>query len=227
MKRLLPTLFIALPLLAEPAQTPMTETKEAPKAPATSDAKTATVQAVEISGPTHHVSSTMASAISAKLPKYAPPPPPPPEPEIEASNESPDGVEIDDPEDTATDRPKNKIIRLPKYIVLGEKPPVFRERDVYTKQGLSAIAMKRYLSSLDTNVLNRFTLPIIGTSAAARAMQIYEEEARLQNIADFKSAANDAQRAGDKAEADYIRKETNETYLRSGGMDWNSWKSRD
>ena len=67
---------------------------------------------------------------------------------------------------------------------------------------------------------------IIGTSSAARAMQIYEEDVRLQNISDFQSAANDAERAGDKAEADYIRKETNETYLRSGGMNWNSRGNR-
>jgi len=168
----------------------------------------------------------MASAITAKLPKYAPPPPPPPEPEYDETNEDPNGVEIDDPEDTATDRPKNKIIRLPKYVIIGERPPVFRERDVYTKQGLAAVAMKRYLSGLDRGLLNRFTLPLIGTSSAARAMQIYEEDVRLQNISDFQSAANDAERAGDKAEADYIRKETNETYLRSGGMNWNSRGSR-
>ncbi|HOG94229.1 MAG TPA: hypothetical protein PLE80_11710 [Opitutaceae bacterium] len=226
MKRLLPALFAVLPLVAEPVITESADASGPAQPAAAVKSEPAAAPAVEVSGPTHRVSSTMASAITAKLPKYAPPPPPPPEPEYDETNEDPNGVEIDDPEDTATDRPKNKIIRLPKYVIIGERPPVFRERDVYTKQGLAAVAMKRYLSGLDRGLLNRFTLPLIGTSSAARAMQIYEEDVRLQNISDFQSAANDAERAGDKAEADYIRKETNETYLRSGGMNWNSRESR-
>jgi len=216
MIRLPALLLLALPLAAQTA--PATPAEPAPAAPPPSSP----TSSVEVSRPTSHVSSTMATAIHAKLPRFAPPPPPPP-PQPETEN--PEGEEVDDPSDTSTgDRPKNKIIRLPRYVVYGQRPAVFRERDIYTRQGLAALAMKRYLSSLDRNVLNRFTLPLIGTSAEARAMQIYEEQARLQNIADFQSAAADAERAGDKQEADYLRRTTNDTYLRTGGMNWNSWK---
>ncbi len=214
MIRLSALLLLALPLAAQTA--PATPAEPATPTPPASG----TTSSVEVSRPTSHVSSTMATAINAKLPRYTPPPPPPPKVENEE-----EGEEVDDPSDTPTgDRPRNKIIRLPRYVVYGQRPAVFRERDIYTRQGLAALAMKRYLNSFDRNVLNRFTLPLIGTSAEARAMQIYEEEARLQNIADFQSAAADAERAGDKQEADYLRRTTNDTYLRTGGMNWNSWK---
>ena len=162
-----------------------------------------------------------ATAITSGLPRYAPPPKPAPKKpaaDVEAEDEA-------EPEDRplAPDQPRNKIIRLPRYIVEGDRPPVFRERDIFTKQALAAIAMRRYLSTFDRSFLNRYTLPLLGISPEARAMAMYEEDARLQNIADLKKAAADARMAGDKAESDYLLRETDRTFLRSGGMDWNNW----
>ena len=161
------------------------------------------------------------TAITASLPRYAPPPkqaPKKPAAEVETEDEAaPESALI------GPDQPKNKIIRLPRYIVEGDRPPVFRERDINTKQALAAIAMRRYLSTFDRSFLNRYTLPLLGISPEARAMAMYEEDARLSNISDLKNAATNARRAGDKAESDYLLRETNATYLRSGGMDWNSW----
>jgi hypothetical protein len=192
---------------AQPATTPTTTAPAAPTAPA--------ANATNVPG------KAGATAITASLPRYAPPPkqaPKKPAADVETEDEAePEGTPL------SSDQPRNKIIRLPRYIVEGDRPPVFRERDIYTKQALAAIAMRRYLSGLDRSVLNRYTLPLFGTSQEKRAMAMYEEDARLQNIADLKNASTNASKAGDKAESDYLLRETNATFLRSGGMDWNSW----
>ena len=195
---------------AEPAQPAVTPPPAATAAPTAPAASTTSVPGKEGN-----------TAITAGLPRYAPPPkqaPKKPAAEVETEDEAgPDGTP------SSPDQPKNKIIRLPRYIVEGDRPPVFRERDIYTKQALAAIAMRRYLSGLDRSLLSRYTLPLFGTSPEKRAMAMYDEDERLQNIADVKNAAANARKAGDKAESDYLLRETNATFLRSGGMDWNSW----
>jgi len=45
------------------------------------------------------------------------------------------------------DKPRNKIVRLPvnmmeKYVVRGDRVPVFRNRDLYTKEGLIDLGFK-------------------------------------------------------------------------------------
>jgi len=192
---------------AQPAVNPPPATTAAPTTPASS--------ATNVSG------KAGATTITAGLPRYAPPPkeaPKKPAADVETEDEAgPDGAPL------SPDQPKNKIIRLPRYIVEGDRPPVFRERDIYTKQALAAIAMRRYLSGLDRSALNRYTLPLFGTSQEKRAMAMYDEDERLQNIADLKNSAANASKAGDKTESDYLLRETNATFLRSGGMDWTSW----
>ena len=189
---------------------------------ATPAAPAATAATVAPTAPASDVTSDPAkagkTAITAGLPRYVPPPKQEPKKPVAAV----EGEEEAEPEDRplAADQPRNKIIRLPRYIVEGDRPPVFRERDVYTRQALAAIAMRRYLSTFDRSFLNRFTL---FSSNESRAMTMYREDERLQNIADLKTDAANARLAGDKAESDYLVRETNATFLRSGGMDWNSW----
>jgi hypothetical protein len=182
---------------------------------------TAAVPAAPTANPAGVPTKAGNTTITAGLPRYAPPP----KPEPKKPSSDVEGEEEAEPEDRplAPDQPRNKIIRLPRYIVEGDRPPVFRERDLYTTQALSAIAMKRYLSRLDSSLLNRFTIPLFTLTNEARAMAMYEEDERLQNIADLKTAAANARKAGDQAESDYLVRETNATFLRSGGMDWNSW----
>jgi hypothetical protein len=201
---------------ADPAQP---ATPVAPAPPATTPASTApAVPTAPADGVVIAPGKAGNTTITAGLPRYAPPPkqaPKKPAADVETEDETgPDGVP------PSPDQPKNKIIRLPRYIVEGDRPPVFRERDIYTKQALAAIAMRRYLSTFDRSFLNRFD--IFG-SKEGRAMAMYYEDARLQDIADLKNAAGNAAKAGDKAESDYLLRETNATFLRSGGMDWNSW----
>src|SRR5690606_20099473 len=88
------------------------------------------------------------------------------------------------------DKPRNQIIRLPEYVVREEKPPVFRERDIYTQKGLRELARMRYLSETG-QALNRFNIPLFGMGADAYALMRYEEEERLNNISDLNETARD------------------------------------
>ena len=120
----------------------------------------------DASGPAPAETSAM---ISAGLPKYSPPKPaPPPKPESEL------------PDLRDMDKPKNEIIRLPKFVVRAAKAPIFREKDVYTAQGLADLAVRRYLSEFDRSLLSQVTLPLFGVSPEARALARYEEDQRLE-----------------------------------------------
>jgi hypothetical protein len=155
------------------------------------------------------ISSDVAAALAAAAPKYTPPPPPPP-PKPEA--EQVDMREID--------KPKNTIVRLPKYIVQEKKPPVFTERSIHTEKGLTDIAMRRYISDAD-RALNRWTLPLFGTSKESRAMAMYAEDERLRNMTNLEETASAASKS-DGAAGTYIRKEAQKTFLRSSDFGWSS-----
>src|SRR4051812_22493734 len=162
----------------------------------------ATEKAPPPSGPkrTRPISSEAAAALAAASPKYTPAPPKPePKPESEQ-------VDMRD-----VDKPKNGIVRLPKYIVQEAKPPVFRERDINTQKGLTDIAMRRYISDAD-RALNRFTLPLFGSSMQARALAMYAEDERLKNMSDLNDAAAAASKS-DAAAGTYIKREAQKTYM--------------
>jgi len=161
--------------------------------------------------------ATLSSAIIAGLPRYAPPP--------TEQKKSPSSAEDEtqaEPESAPLnpDQPTNKIIRLPRYVVEGSRPPVFRESELYSKKALGRILAKRYFTETGL-ALN--SVSIFG-SIEAYALAMYEEEERLRNIAELKDAAAMARLVGDKADSEYILRETNRTFLRSGGMDWNTWR---
>lgn len=160
------------------------------------------------------ISGEAAAALAAAAPKYTPPPPPPPPPPPEEEQ-----VDLRD-----VDKPKNTIVRLPKYIVQEKKPPVFRERDVYTPKGLADIAMRRYSTEAD-RALNRWTIPYIGMTKEARALAMYEEDERLRNMSDLREAGLNAGRT-DPAAGDYILRESRKTYLRSSDFGWSSGEPR-
>ncbi len=147
------------------------------------------------------MSPEAAAALAATRPKYNPPKPVEKIPE----EEMPDLREVD--------KPKNTIVRLPKYVVRAPKPPVFTERDVNTKEGLEKLAVKRYSTEAD-KTLNAFTLPLFGMSAEARAMAQYDADERLKNMSDLKDTAREVSRVN-KAESSYLKREVDQTYLRS------------
>jgi hypothetical protein len=158
---------------------------------------------------TRAVSPEVAAALAAAAPKYEPPAPKPaPKPE----EELPDMRDID--------KPKNTIIRLPKVIVQEPRPPVFTERAIHTEKGLTDIAMRRYISDVD-RALNRFTLPLFGTSKESRAMAMYAEDERLRNMSELEDTAAAVSKA-DAAAGTYIRRETEKTFMRSSDFGWSS-----
>jgi hypothetical protein len=137
------------------------------------------------------ISDNLAASLAESMPKYNPPKPVEKKPE--------DDVDLRD-----VDKPKNHIIRLPKYIVREPKPPVFRERDLYSSASLADLAMRRYagLNFGPFSDLNKKT-----------ALDMYREDERLHNIADMKDAARTASFA-DPAEGVYLKRVTEETYSR-------------
>lgn len=160
------------------------------------------------------ISSEAAAALANAIPKYTPPPPPPPPKPPEEEQ-----VDLRD-----VDKPKNTIVRLPKYIVQEKKPPVFRERDINTAKGLTDIAMRRYISDAD-RALNRWTLPLFGSSKESRALAMYAEDERLRNMADLRDAASNAAKS-DSTAGEYIRRESQKTFLRSSDFGWSSGEPR-
>ena len=122
-----------------------------------------------------------------------------------------------------TDKPKNTIIRLPKFIVREPRPPVFRERDITTPQGLKEIARKRYLSELDRGVLNRWSFlgvqSLNGDGTTLRAMQMYADEERLKNMGDMADLSNMVQKS-DASSGLYIKREVDQTFMRTSDFGW-------
>jgi hypothetical protein len=173
---LLSALTAPLLLWAQTAPAPLA----APAAPATTPpaAAPATPLNPAPERTIHAISPGIAAQLAASRPKFTPiAPPPPPKPE----EELPDLREID--------KPKNTIVRLPKYVVQEPKSPIFRERDIHTKEGLANLAMRRYLTEAD-RALNRFRLPLFGISNEDRAMAMYYEDERLKNMADVADNTN-------------------------------------
>jgi hypothetical protein len=148
--------------------------------------------------------SDIANALIDSLPKFSPPKP---------DEDGPLSGTVSD-----TDQPKNGIIHLPKYQVFRDRSPVFTERNSYTKEGLEAIAIKRYLSDFDSKILDRWYIPFLTMSAGDRALQMYYEDERLANMRDLNQEADIISRTGDPAEGAFIKKATQDTYMRN--MDW-------
>lgn len=158
--------------------------------------------------------------------KTSNPPPPHRSPEVAAALA---GIKFDAPEPAKIkeepaddvdlrdiDKPRNGIVRLPKYIVEGDRPPIFAEKEINTKKGLAELAVKRYLSSIHQG-LNTYHLPALfgGISNEALAMDMYHDNERLEAMKDYDEKVSLFRAAGAK-DADALKKEADMTYLRRG-----------
>lgn len=143
------------------------------------------------------VSPGVAAALTASMPKYNPPKPEEKKP-------------VDNRDMRDIDKPRNNIIRLPEYVVRQDKPPVFRERDIYTNAGLAELAKNRYISET-VRGLNRYRIPLFGAGIEDYAMTLYRQDERLQNMSDLNQSADDISKV-DPKNAKEIRKATSETY---------------
>lgn len=163
-----------------------------------SDRPTGDRPKIEVSGPSERVSRSTLSAVSAGITFQPPPPPAPPAPKSAEEEEA--------------DAPKNGIVRLPQYVVQGERPPVFREKDINTQKGLGEIAVKRFLGETG-KALNAYRLPLFGMSKEQYALMLYQEEERLKNMKEATDKVSLLQ-GSDPVAAEQLKREVDQTFIR-------------
>jgi hypothetical protein len=199
----------------------------APSAPAASSAATEPTAPPPAPKRNRAISGDVANMLAQTMPKFTPAPPPPPPPTAAelAKKKADDEAEAADLRES--DKPKNGIVRLPKYVVQEQRPVIFTERDINTKKGLREIAMRRYISDAD-RALNRFSLPLFsgwspgsgnGSSTEQRALTMYGEDERLKNMADLADNANMIMRS-DSAAGATAKDNVQKTYMRSSDFGW-------
>ncbi|MBS0663204.1 MAG: hypothetical protein JSR48_08050 [Verrucomicrobia bacterium] len=138
------------------------------------------------------MSDQLAATLAVGMPKYQPPKPP--------------EKKVDQPAELRDeDKPRNGIIRLPDYVVREKRPPVFKEKDLATTGRKTDLGMKRY-AGLNFGPFASLNRPI--------ALAMYQEQERLDNMSDLADDAQTARRSGDKQTANFIMKQSQETYMR-------------
>lgn len=145
------------------------------------------------------LSPALSQALSASMPRYNPPQAKPAKPATDDDDDS--------------DKPRNGIVRLPRYVIESNRSPVFEEKDIYTKKGLAELASKRYLTEFDRGVLNRYTIPLFGQSAEQRAMTQYYEDERIRKQHEAKDTVAVLQQVDPEA-AKSLDNDVNRTFLR-------------
>lgn len=160
---------------------------------------------VDSDGETRTVSSKVAAALSMGMPKFNPPTPTP--------------TPVAEPQDLRDiDKPRNEIHRLPKYVVREARPPIFRDRDLFTKEGMLSLTMKRHAGLMLGNIWGLNANPKPGSPA----YQMMVDDQRQDNIDDLNDTAH-AISQGDPDGASYILQQTQGTYMRGGGTwDWSA-----
>ncbi len=144
------------------------------------------------------ISNNLASALADTMPKFNPPPP-------KIEEEEDDGVDED-----LMLKPKNGIVRLPRVIVEGNRPPVFTERELNTDKGLAELATKRYFSDV-SQALNKFNIPFLSKSQEELAMAMWQEDERLRLIGDLQDQSDNALLMGDEDEAKELKALSHDT----------------
>ncbi len=152
------------------------------------------------------ISNNLASALAETMPKYSPPP---------IEEKSADEADEDDgvDEDLML-KPKNGIVRLPRVVVEGSRPPIFTERQINTDKGLAELATKRYFADA-SQALNKFNVPFLSMSQEELAMTMWEEDERLRLLSDFTDQADNELLLGNEEEAKELRRMTQEALGRS------------
>ena len=100
--------------------------------------------------------------------------------------------------------PNPDVIELPKMKVQQKKRPRLTPEVMLTTKAFNEGLANDKLSSFDRNVLNRYTLPLFGTSAADRAREEYERAKKDQLTTDVLHLAKVAE-VTDPAQAKALR----------------------
>ena len=155
---------------------------EEPAKPATTPAPTPTPAPATAPNPDKPSPQVM-QKLSSVLPRYAPPPPP-----VAAKPVDPD------------------MIELPKMTVTQKKRPrlTLTEEVMMTPQGFNEKLAKENLGAFDRDFLNKFTLPLFGTSAESRAREEYDRKKRDDLAAEVLNLAKAAE-VVDPAQAKAMR----------------------
>jgi hypothetical protein len=215
--------FFAFALGAVAQETPVSKTEVSAVLPSPTPAPAAPAATTTTSGLSsmpasrqreRAISKDLAKTLAQGMPKYDPPKP------VEKKLDDEDLPDMRD-----IDKPRNEIIRLPKVVVEGSRPPVFTKRDIMTPDAFRAMLAKKYYSE-QYLAFNRFTqytpLRFLLPSAEDSAMAQYYEEQRLQGMGTMSEAANTAAKLGDKTESDYIKRTSNETYMSRSDFGWHN-----
>jgi hypothetical protein len=114
------------------------------------------------------------------------------------------------------DKPKNGIIRLPTYVVRDSRPPIFRNRDLYTNAALIDLTMKKHPGLLFGNFMGLNSAAVPGSPA----YQMLLDDQRQESMADLFDTAHAMAQGGDHAEGEYILQQSQSMYMRGGDSDW-------
>jgi hypothetical protein len=145
------------------------------------------------------ISSTTASHLSDGLTRFT-------APKEEKSALNQPKAAVDEEDSGGGDKPRNGIIRLPDYVVSERPPPVFKQREIMTKEAIAKMMFKKNPG------LNLFGFMPLASLNTPIALEMYDEEERLQNMADLRDAAITIRRGGDAQEGDAIKKEAQQTF---------------
>ena len=130
--------------------------------------------------------------------------------------------ETESPDLRDTDKPRNDIVRLPKYLVRDRKPPVFTDRELWGDGVFGEKLARRYYPEwyLAFNQVAMWTpLRLFMWSAAGSAMARYEEEERLLKMADFADLTNMVMRTNPVAGAK-VKDLTQDLFMRKSDIGW-------
>jgi hypothetical protein len=146
------------------------------------------------------MSDELAATLAVGMPKYSPPKPVEKKPAV-ISEEAADD-----------EKRKNGIIRLPDYVVREKRPPIFKERELATPERKADLAFKIHpgLGFGPLSTLNRRV-----------GLAMYQEQERLDGMNELADDARTMRRAGDKSTADYITRQSQQTYIQRD----DSWKA--
>jgi hypothetical protein len=104
-----------------------------------------------------------------------------------------------------TDKPRNTIVRLPRYVVQEEKPPVFKERELLTPQARVKLALAKHPG------LHFGSFWIFNNDGIALAM--LAEEERLEQKREFEDLAA-MTRFSDPATHATVKREVERAFMR-------------
>ena len=78
------------------------------------------------------------------------------------------------------------VVELPRVTVREPRLPSLDDDSMLTPKGLEEKLIEKHLPPIDRNLLNRFTLPLVGVSNAQRAKFMEEDDRRLRDLDETK-----------------------------------------